>query len=298
MITMRKKRMLQRIHAQKIHKMGWFYLLILFLPMLACNSAPELRITAVANEQLRQGLEAIPPAAPTFKPSLTNTNRNPQEMSAAEAEQVRLTMQQAWRAIFRPPQPYHGLVTWRNQGLFGKIADDPGAAVYYRVIAFDKLSAEVTSAALSYRCIQDGEKSFFTKSSTQETWTNTLRETVTDPVGGPRPRVIAECNEGFLGLLAKTTDPFAVRQTTEPKTWFSPITTFSFDPGLERPIIYDDTPIAGYRMVSNSLRVELWVNAETGQPLSMAYSDGGYVIYWRLTSLLDELVIETPQVTQ
>lgn len=283
--------------SQRVHKLGWFYLLILFLPMLACNSAPELQVTAVANEQLRQSLEAIPLAAPTFKPILTNVNRNPQEMSAAEAEQVRLMMQQAWRAIFLPPQPYHGLVTWRRQQLFSGITDDPEAAVYYRVVAFDKLSAEVTSAALFYRCIQDGEKSFFTKSSTQGPWTNTLRETVTDPVGGPRPRLITDCNEGFLGLLAKTTDPFAASQATESKTWFSPITTFSFDPGLERPITYDDTPIAGYRMVSNSLRIELWVNAETGQPLSMAYSDGRYVIYWRLTSVLDGLVIETPQVT-
>lgn len=284
--------------SQRIHKVSWFYLLILFLPMVACNSLPELEGTAVINQQLRQSLEAIPLAQPAVKPSLTNINRNPQEMSAAEAEQVRLTMQQAWRAIFLPPQPYHGLITWRRQQLFSGITDDPGAAVTYQVVAFDQLSAEVTSTALSYRCIQEGEKSFFTKSSTPGTWTNTLRETVTDPVGGPRPRLITDCNEGFLGLLAKTADPFAVSQATEPTTWYYPITAFGFDPSLERPITYGDTPIAGYRMVSNSLRVELWVNAETGQPLSMAYSDGGYVIYWRLTSILDELVIETPQVTQ
>ncbi|MEZ4733360.1 MAG: hypothetical protein R3E79_40205 [Caldilineaceae bacterium] len=284
--------------SQRIHKVSWFYLLILFLPMLACNSLPELKGTAIINQQLRQNLEAIPLAAPTFKPTLTNMNRKPQEMSVAEAEQIRLTMQQAWRAIFLPPQPYHGLVTWRRQQLFSGITDDPGAAVTYQVVAFDQLSAEVTSAALAYRCIQDGEKSFFTKSSTPGTWTNTLRETVTDPVGGPRPRLITDCNEGFLGLLAKTTDPFAVSHVAEPTTWYYPITAFGFDPSLEAPITPAGTPAVGYRMISKSIRIEIWVNAETSQPLSMAYSDGQYVIYWRLTGLLDELVIETPQVTQ
>lgn len=283
--------------SQRIHKVGWFYLLILFLPMLACNSLPDLQVTSVANAKLRQGLEAIPLAAPMDEASLPKMNGNPKELSAAESEQVRLMMQHAWRAIFLPLQPYAGAATWRKQSMIDPASGDVGV-IYYRAIAFDKLSAEATYADTSYRCVQDGEKSFFTKASLQGAWVSSLREMRNDPIGGGTHHLITDCNEAFLGLLTKTTDPFTVSHTTEPTTWYYPITDFSFDASLERPITPNGKPTVGYRMVSNSFRIEIWMNAETRQPLSLAYSDGAYVIYWRFTELLDDLVIETPQVTR
>lgn len=277
--------------SQKIYKVGWFYLLILILLMVACSSLTELPVSTVSAQELRQGFEAMPAVEPTHEQMAQNKQRQTTIIPATEPERIRMTMQQAWREIFLPTQPYQATIAWTQLGHFGGLID-------YQVIAFDKLSAEVEGQGKSYRCVQDGEKSFFTMPSLKGVWVSALSENQVNATGS-HIHIMKVCNASLRTFLVNGADPFSViNNRTPPSAGFYPLVRAESSLWFAEPMTIDDAPIVGYRMIRGGARIDIWLNEKTGQPLLMKYANSDADIYWRLTGLLDKLLIETPQVTQ